>query len=114
MGLLAQYLYFLSKVFRVLNCEGQQFALKCLYKYRFSEANGKVGELAYNELLALKSIKNEYVIKLVDSFETTYKSNTLFCMVLEYCDGINLNSQRRGLIRLFRKELELVQIGGCY
>ncbi|CAD8175446.1 unnamed protein product [Paramecium octaurelia] len=77
-------------VYQVIDPNGQEYALKCMYTSRFNEVNGYVGNLIQNEVEALKKLQSQYIVKLISTFYSGYQGESLFCMLLEYCDGGNL------------------------
>ncbi|CAD8079711.1 unnamed protein product [Paramecium sonneborni] len=79
-----------GNVYKVLGPDQQIYALKCIYKRRFKEANGCVGELIMNEVNALKQLQSQFIVNLKQTFECNYEDETIFCILLEYCDNGNL------------------------
>ncbi|CAK80710.1 unnamed protein product (macronuclear) [Paramecium tetraurelia] len=77
-------------VYQVIDPNGQIYALKCIYKSRFKEVNGQVGNLIQNEVDALQKLESQYIVKLISTFYSDYQGESLFCILLEFCEGGNL------------------------
>ncbi|CAD8063963.1 unnamed protein product [Paramecium primaurelia] len=95
-------------VYKVIDPNGNVYALKCIFKSRFSEANGWVGNLIMNEVEALQKLDNQYIVNLITTFNFDYEGQTLFCILLEFCDGGNLLDYQNNMQNTFDQQNAII------